>query len=880
MELQAGATILHYRLAEAIGEGGMGAVWRATDTKLGRDVAIKVLPEALEDDAERRARFEREAKVLASLNHANVATLFGLEEADGRHLLVMELVEGEDLAARIERSGPIPLDHALPIALQIAEGIEAAHEGGVVHRDLKPANVMIGPDGVVKVLDFGLASALEPTGGNTDLSLSPTITAQMTQAGVILGTAAYMSPEQARGQAVDKRSDIWAFGVVLYQILSGESCFGGDTVTDVLASIVKEQPDWDRVAEPLPPRLRQLLDRMLDKDPRTRLRDIGEARVTLEKLIAGDDGQSEPVPTDPPSRPRWPWVAGAAIFAVAAIAVTSMLTRSSSIDLPLRKFPIAMDHTDPSRAIGFDPQVSPDGRYIVYVSHDQLWLRDLASTEPHPIAGTEGATRPFWSPDSEWIGFGTDNAINKIDRAGGAAAVIAAVTSGQALSSSSSAVWDEDGTIIYGTGSTGLFRVSSRGGTVTEFIAPGEGAIDLHQVCRLPEGRGWVAVRHGDTGYGDLELLTPDGTRKIIHHSPGKALGELAWSPSGHIIFRDDGPVNGIWALPFSLNELEVTGDAFLVAGGGRYPSVSDDGTLIYVAGLRGTAQELVRLARDGSLDRVIAEIETTRPYPDLSPDDTKIVLTVNTDEGREVRVFDTIAGTERRLSLDDKRYGIASWHPDGQRIFAFEEPSNDGILFFLDGRRPEPIAKNTSLARFTPDGADLVYSRPRDDSFAFDIWRRSMTGDDPVDEELVARSTIDWDPMVSPDGRFMVYAGNESGRFEIYLTTYPKPESTWQVSRDGGEFPRWSDDGREIFFTTRNQIWAVDIDTSAGVTLGRPHVLFDRPTTNFDPQWADGFSVTSDGQNFVLIRAKIDDDSSRPSIVVTQNWFREFSGE
>ncbi|MEJ2190252.1 MAG: protein kinase, partial [Acidobacteriota bacterium] len=448
-----GATISHFRITEKLGEGGMGEVWAAEDVRLGREVALKLLPENFAEDAERHARFEREAKVLASMNHPNIATLYGLEHLDDRHALVMELVEGEGLDERIER-GPLPTDEALSIALQVAEALEAAHENGIVHRDLKPANVMIRSDGTVKVLDFGLAKAWEEQAADGSLSLSPTITSNQSKAGVILGTAAYMSPEQARGKSVDKRADIWAFGVVLFEMLTGRRLFEGEMVTDVLANVLKQEVDWDLLPEETPPRLRRLLDRCLERQPKERIRDIGDVRWHLAETLRTGDEPDQPLAgteTALPSRHRVAigWVAGVVIGSLAAVLAWWVLQPAGEAQRTIRSQIVAPEELAfDFRADVGGPVLSPDGSKLVFAARDDsgdrsLWIRPLDSLSAQKLGGTEGASFPFWSPDSRWVAFFVTGKLRKIDVSGGPPETVCEAPNGRGGS------WSQEGAIVF-----------------------------------------------------------------------------------------------------------------------------------------------------------------------------------------------------------------------------------------------------------------------------------------------------------------------------------------------------------------------------------------------------------------------------------------------
>ncbi|MEN8006333.1 MAG: protein kinase [Candidatus Krumholzibacteriota bacterium] len=871
----------HYNVTEKIGAGGMGEVFRATDSKLNRDVALKMLPDTVAQDPERLARFRREAQVLAALNHHGIAGIYGLESEGERHALAMELVTGPDLSERLA-AGPLSVEEGMRVALELAEAIEAAHEKGIVHRDLKPANIKINDQGHVKVLDFGLAKALadDPAGGSSiDPAMSPTLTANMTMGNVILGTAAYMSPEQARGTEVDKRADIWAFGVVVVEMLGGRKLFAGETVSDTLASVLQAQIDLDDLPDNLPRPVKQLLRRCLQRDPKQRLRDIGDARIILQDVISGEIEEAPETASKGSSRVHWALTC-ALVVAVAA-AVFGFMRPSDHQPLPLRKFSIPMDSKDPSTNVAFAPQISPNGQYLVYLSEEQIWVRDLASMVSRPLSGTEGAHYPFWSPDSEWIGFSTSSELKKIDRSGGQSTILAKMSGSQTMSSASSATWNPDGSIYYTTGNTGMLKSSSQAGEVTMHHAQQEGEIDFHEVCALPAGRGWVFVVHTKKDYGSLSVLTPDGKAKQVVAYPGDSINNPVWSPSGHILFERNQVADGIWAIPFSLDKLEVSGEPFLVAAGGSSPTVSVDGTLVYTAGVHQFQVQLAWYDRQGNFIESIADVSTSRPFPTLSPDDTQILLSCTTDDGREIWLFDTTNRNERRVTFDGLRWGEASWHPDGKRIISNVDSDFKAFLFTLDGSEPRRDLGLGALLRFSRDGETIFYSKPMmDGGFNFDIYSRPLDAPEEEGRKLVASPAIEWLPLPSPDGRHLLYVSEESGDQEIYATTYPDLTGRWQVSRGGGGWAQWRADGKEIYYTTHKEMFVVSVDDENGFMLGRPRKLFDRPSTDWSASWPDGFDVTAGGERFVMLRPAPTEEHVQPMLMVVQNWFREFGGE
>jgi Tol biopolymer transport system component/tRNA A-37 threonylcarbamoyl transferase component Bud32 len=882
-----GKTIGNYTVVDQLGAGGMGEVYRARDSRLERDVAIKVLPEAFAADAERLARFEREARLLAGLSHPSIGSIFGIEEADGATFLVLELVEGEDLAQRISR-GPLPVDDVLDLAGQIADALEAAHEQGIIHRDLKPANVVVSNDGRAKVLDFGLAKALDTdaatSSGSVDLSNSPTALASSpTLAGVILGTAAYMSPEQARGKVVDKRADVFAFGALVWEMLTGRQLFTGDTVSDTLAAVLRATPDFDALPADTPPALRHLLARCLEKDVKQRLRDIGEARIALARIRAGDTGAVQAGAGGgivSKLSAYSGWIATAIVIVVAVIMMQrggSGPATTAEPELPVVKFAITMEADDPAARGAFAPAISPDGSHIAYVSNDQLWLRDIASPDANPIPGTEGARRPFWSPDGTTIGYGLGTQLMRIPREGGRASLVGTFPGGMVMGNASSACWDEDDRIVASTSQSGLFEVPARGGEMKTLLSPQGTETDFHAVCLLPDGKGWAFVIHDGEHIGYIDALSPDGTRHPLLRIEDSVAGPV-WSPSGHLLFLRLGASDGVWALPVSLDRLEATGEPFLVAAGGTRPSVSRNGTLVYSRGTHSGRGQLTWFDRKGNVTGTLGPpIETGRPFPEVSPDGRSVVLAETFGDARELFIYDVASGNRRRFTFDEYRDDMGVFLSDGKRVASYESGGFTSTIRSIDGSTDPIVIENAIMGDVTRDGSTLIASRKREEAWVWEIHAIPLDGSGDS-TPLIATGSVDWYAKLSPDNHYLAYMSDETGRNEVYITTYPGIRTRWQVSTNGGEFPHWRGDGREIFYTDKGHIMAVAVDMSSGLTLGTPVELFKSPTTNWSSRWADGFGVTADGERFLVITPMSADDDVPPSIVVVQNWFAEFS--
>jgi eukaryotic-like serine/threonine-protein kinase len=890
MSFDTGSQLANYHLVARLGEGGMGVVWRATDTTLGRDVAIKVLPDVFAADPERLARFEREARVLAALNHPNVASIYGLQSANGVRFLAMELVEGEDLAVRLAR-GPIPADEAFPIALQIAEALEFAHERGVVHRDLKPANVALDATGRVKVLDFGLAKALEGDGHPAtpaSLSQSPTITGMLTSPHVLLGTAAYMSPEQARGQAADRRADIWAFGAVLMEMLTGHRLFQGDTISDTLASVLRSDPDWSQLPAGTPVRIRRLLQRCLERDPRRRLRDIGEARIVLEQAIAGapDELAAAPVvgsAAAPPARRSTVLVGAAGLLAGGVIAFTGAgWLHPARPQLPLRKFQVAVTSGD----VGMPrlPAISPDGRRLAYMSGEKLMVRDLGQLEARALDVPKDATWPFWSPDGQSIGFISGTKIMKVPAAGGTSETVCdthdVFTGGQGAS------WLADGTIVFSRGdSMGVMQVPSLGGdahTLIPVTAADES--DLHEPSALPGGRGILFGAHRRKGGVNNINVWANGRRKVLLTLEGEWLATPVYSPTGHILFQRTRSNPGVWALPFSLARLAATGPPFLVAPDGSAATVAGDGTLSYRPGGTAGTLQIMLVDRDGKDVAAVGEPRAgTGQDPALSRDGRRVAITVSEGGNPDLWVLDVTRGTRTRLTFDSGLESSPSFSPSADRIayHVHAKDCTDPSCYRVMVRAADGTGSPDTLAPgvipiFSPDGAYVVYTALGPAAATWDLAAIRLDGDRKPVTIVRGNPRVD-DGAVSPDGRYMAYMSTESGDWQVFLTRFPSGEGKWQVSTAGGQTPRWNVRGDRLYFTQGEDVMEVEVGTAGSPTLGTPQRLFTRPalgTGGFG--FYAGYDVSPDGTRFVILRSA-DQKGVLRGLNVVQNWYAEF---
>ena len=861
-----------YEVTAQIGEGGMGQVYRAHDTKLNRDVALKILPDAFASDLDRLARFTREAQTLASLNHPHIAHIHGLEESGGVRALVMELVEGDDLSQRIAR-GAIPLDEALPIAKQIAEALEAAHEQGIIHRDLKPANIKVRADGTVKVLDFGLAKAMEPAAGSSpSMSMSPTITTPaMTQARMILGTAAYMSPEQAKGRSVDKRADIWAFGTVLFEMLTGTRAFGGDDVQDTLVAIMRDEPDWSRLPATLSPALGTYIRRCLYKNPKQRIDSAQDVRLALEGAFETATSQMTGTTTSSLRRGRLAWMTALAIAAVVIAALAIPALRH------LREVPPPETRVDIVTPGTVDPTsfaLSPDGRQIVFVASgdgaSRLWLRSLASTSAQPLSGTEGSTLPFWSPDSKSVGFFGAGNLKRLDLGGGAPQTLTAAAQGRG------GTWNADGVILFSPSTTGpLFRISASGGQAAAVTKLDQQPSHRHPFF-LPDGRQFLfyASGTGDTSgiyLGSLD--SGDTTRLTAADSRGVYLssGWLLWVRAQALVAqRLDLERKALTGDPITLADPVAT-DAGLAAAA----SVSAAGMVAYRAGRAGRRQ-LAWFDRTGKAVGAAGEPDAnTVQAPELSPDGRRVVIDRTVQGNRDVWLMDLVRDGITRFTFDAAVDGFPIWSPDGSRI-AFESKRKGGSYDIW--LKPSSGAGTEELLLETPndewpydwskDGRFLLYLES-DPKTGFDLWALPMTGNDRKPAVVVNTPFAEQDGQFSPDGRWVAYDTNESGRSEIVVQPFPTPSGKWQLSTGGGSQPRWRADGKELYFIAPDGTLVAVTVAASGSTFeaGKPVTLFP---TNVGLIPRAQYAVSRDGR--FLINQMIEESTAVP-ITLIQNW-------
>jgi len=910
-----GTSIAHYRVLGQLGRGGMGEVYRAHDPKLNRDVAIKVLRGPWTIDEDRLARFHREAQLLASLNHPNIGQIYGLEEFDGTCALVMELVDGPTLADRIV-GGPLPVVEALRVALRIAEALETAHHQGIIHRDLKPSNIKVRDDGIVKVLDFGLAKFVETTPFVTGSgTMSPTLSLQATQAGVILGTAAYMPPEQARGKTVDKRADIWSFGCVVYELLTGKRAFGGDETTDTLAFVITKEPDWSALPADVPAPISRVLRRCLEKDPNRRFADIADVRLDIEDALnAAPDATAAVIPVPSAGRSSRRLVAIGALAAAVVIALAFWIGRRGAppaTAAPVARFLVNVAPAERLLAAPEDRDAGegrpsrtamtwlPDGRSILFSAAEgdrqQLYIRSVDRLGATALPGTQGGSMPFTSPDGRWVGFWSSGALKKVPIDGsGPAAMICETPLPYGAS------WGADDTIVFSRSREGLWRVPAAGGTaqaviktertkgetklLSPQILPGDGAI-LFTVIHTP-----FPTWDDDTEIVVQVLAT--GERKVLVHGGADA----RYLPSGHLLYLRK---STLMAVPFDVQRLAATGGAVAVIadvmqsvntpnetseGGAGQFSVSTTGSLLYAPGgiFPDPERSLAWVDRNGAAQPLPL---SARPYlnPRISPDGRRFLVWTQGD--RHVWAHDLSRGVTTRLTFEG-RNARAIWTPDGTRITYGSAVAVTENLFWRssDGsgttERLASSERQQAPGAWTPDGRTLVFMES-DGATGFDIWTLSLDGDRKP-HPFLQTPFNELYPDLSPDGRWLAYVSNQSGRAEVYVQPYPGPGARQQISVDGGTAPAWSRDGRELFYITAlsvggqaalTKMMVVPVQSKPAFTAGTPRLLFEGrygATSNIR-----GYDVAPDGR-FLMVQQKDRPPMRVAEMIIVQNWVEE----
>jgi Tol biopolymer transport system component len=885
-----GTRLASYEVTGKLGEGGMGEVYRARDSRLDRDVAIKVLPADFTEDPERLARFEREAKLLAQLQHPNIASIYGLEESGGTRALVLELVEGPTLAERLE-AGPLSLEESLTIARQILEALEEAHEKGIVHRDLKPQNVKAPVEGKVKVLDFGLAKAMDPVGSasgpSSKLAQSPTLTLGATVQGMILGTAAYMAPEQARGSAVDRRADLWAFGVVLYEMLTRRMVFAAETVPDTLAAVLTREIDFTALPESTPPEIRRLLRRCLSRKARNRLHSASDARIVVEEVLAGTVGDEVPPSAGPalpavaaPPPPRlWPLRAAIAVLALSTLALGGFVALEKPAPakvvrtsiLPPEKSSFYLESTRPGPIA-----LSPDGRHVAFTlrgadGRRALWVRAVDALEARELPATENAHYPFWSPDSKQIGFFTDTQLRKISLAGGPPVTLAKADLGKG------GTWSPRDLVVFAPSATGpLSVVPATGGEakpLTAIVAASGDSSHRHPRF-LPDGEHFLYVARKSKGaeirIGSLSgappetLLTADSNAEYA---------------SGRLLFVR---ASTLMAQPFDPRSRRLSGEAVPIVEGvltlpgalvGVYSS-SSEGLLAYQTGSSTSNVRLVWRDREGKELGTLGEPTPLR-HPRISPDGLSVAVHVaDLDSGApDIWIYDVRRGLRSRFTFDPAADQTPQWSPDGQSLTFGSAREGGTIAIWIapvaGTQPPRKVAagpRDLAPTGWSPDGERIVATAFGGNA-AGDILVAPSAGGDL--SPLLATEFNESTSALSPDGRWIAYQSNETGREEVYVTSFPVPGRKWQVSQGEGTAPAWRGDGREVYYRDARALYAAEVDgTQSVLEVGAVRRLFDMPG-NFAP--ARQYDVTPDGKRFLVGEPIDTNDASVVTLV--QNW-------
>ena len=900
MPFAAGSTIGHYRILDSLGAGGMGEVYRAQDTRLGREVALKLLPDVFAEDPERMSRFEREARMLAALNHPNIATLLAVKELDSRSILEMELVPGETLAERLAR-GPMPVEEAIPVFRQIAQALEAAHDQGIIHRDLKPSNIKIQPDGRVKVLDFGLAKVFDEEVLSSSVTGSPTISS--TRAGAVLGTPRYMSPEQARCRPADRRTDIWSFGCVLFEALSGHAPFAAETGAETLAAVLKDEPDWSLLSD-APPALQRLVRRCLRKDPQRRLRDIADARIELEEF----GSESQIGITQPVARPgrvgewmgRWPLLAGALTLALAAGLGGWWLARGAPDAAPATRVSIPLGHGRHLAQAGASAlAISPDGRSIAYVAAEadgpqRVYLRSLDRFDAAPLAGTEGASAPFFSPDGEWIGFHAGEALQRIARTGGAPLKICDAPS------VGSATWAAGDRIVFATTypADGLWVVPAGGGTPEALTTPDAAAGEVRHAApqAVSDGASVLFSVVTRRGLSAATIALDSRQRQSLGEVPN-AGGPVQAAGAGFLVYAQS---RTLVAVPFAAGSGSPrgtpvpTGELVDLSGVGTPAyAVSESGALVYAPARLHMDRTLVIVDREGRTTR-LGEGPGAFAQPRFSPDGRRLAVTIGSETGSDIWAFDLDRGTRTRLTADGMA-GWPVWAPDGGRVAVHAErfpwtlfalPTDRGGTPepWLSGDPPERPAPGAAApdmllpgsvpslsgaypqfpAAWSRDGRTLAFVEQKP-SAERNIWTVEQ-GSSPL--PFLISPFDEWGPAFSPDGAWLAYTSDESGRPEVYVQPFPGPGAKWLVSTNGGREPVWSADGRAIYYRDEDTLMSVTVDTAPTFQVSASKRVLELPVASDAP--GRSFDVSPDGQRFAIVRSG---SSASETLHLILNW-------
>ena len=830
-----GQAISRYRIIEKLGEGGMGVVYKAEDTKLRRTVALKFLPR---DAIENRERFLREAQAAAALNHPNVCTVFEVDEEQG--FLAMEFLDGITVKDKIAQR-PLPLDEALDIGMQACAGLQAAHERGIVHRDIKPANLMVTAEGQVKIMDFGLAQVSDRT--------------RITKTGASLGTPAYMSPEQVKSEAVDRRTDLWSMGVLLYEMLTGRLPFGGESEAALTYAIANAEPEpLTALRTGLPRDLDRIVSKALAKKPEERYQNASDVLVDLRRL------KVDPVRPSP----RRLRMAVTASVVGAAIVIAWYLAGQRTDEhenAPARKFEMALGDS-----VSY-PVISPDGAKVAYENEGKLWVREFRQLRPREIPDTSGAARPFWSPDSEWIGYAVDHSLWKSPVRGGSRVLI-----GHFKSNLFGATWSAGGTIVFATYQLGLFEVPSAGGQAKLFLKPDDslGEFDFHEPHWLPDGKTLLCVTHGRETTQYRVIAVRDGKRSIVAVSSDERLAAPVYSREGHVLFSFDRNAMSVWAVAFEAAGLRTIGPQLQVTADGTWPSVAADGTLAFWTGA-SPPTHLVVVDRSGKALKTTSVAYRELRHPRVSPDGRRVIAPSHEGGNWDIWEYDLEQDRRKRLTFSTAADLEAVWSPDGKRLVSRTD-FRLAILPEAGAGNPEPLtaADGGPADPHWGTGDVVVYGRRAPDDSSFDIWH--LRPGKALPSALLTSPADERQPAVSPDGRYLAYVSNESRRMEVYVRPFPSGESSRIVSTNGGTRPRWSPRNDELFFLERGSMMSAKIDVNGGFRSSPPEKLFDGAVQRF--RLNDGYDVMPDGKRFVVVQGAAKGTSG---VVVVQNWLSEF---